>query len=170
MKLKSGKEITEEEIIEIQNTVANEDLRQDILELTGYPTPENARDMRKIWIDMLSDPQLEKVRAKAEKRITQDYWVKRFSVQADGLKEFLSQLQEFNFVSGFVDGKHYTYEVVGDQIRLVNGCAGFPARLFAAYLKKNVVYTFILDDKPVTPIGVRVDIGKNEAEITFRFN
>ena len=170
MILKNGKELNEEELIEIQNTVANEDLRQDILELTGYPTPENARDMRKIWIDMLSDPQLEKARAKAEKRITQDYWVKRFSVQADGLKEFLSQLQEFNFVSGFVDGKHYTYEVVGDQIRLVNGCAGFPARLFAAYLKKNVLYTFTLDEKPVTPIGVKVDVRRNEAEITFRFN
>lgn len=170
MKLKSGKELTEDELIEIQNTVANEDLRQDILELTGYPTPENARDMRKIWMGLLGDKQFEKARATAEEKAVREYWTGRFAIHADGFKEFLAQLDEFNFVSGSVDGKHYTYEVVGDQIKLVNGCAGFPARLFAAYLKKNVVYTFILDDKPVTPIGVKVDVRKNEAEITFRFN
>lgn len=169
MKLKNGKEITEEELIEIQNTIANEDLRQDILELTGYPTPENARDMRKIWIDMLSDPGLTKARAKAEKRITQDYWVERFSVQADGLKEFLSQLQEFNFVYGCIEGKRYTYEIVGNEIRLKEGHAGFPARLFAAYIKKNVAYSFIFDEKQITPVGVIVNVKKNEAEIHFQY-
>lgn len=170
MILKNGKELTEDELIEIQNTIANEDLRQDILELTGYPTPENARDMRKIWMGLLGDKQFEKARATAEEKAVREYWTGRFAIHAEGFKEFLAQLDEFNFVSGFVDGKHYTYEVVGDQIRLVNGCAGFPARLFAAYIKNNVLYTFYLDGKPVTPIGVKVDVRKNEAEIEFRID
>ena len=168
MKLKNGKELNEEELIEIQNTVANEDLRQDIQELTGYPTPENARDMRKIWMGLLGDKQFEKARATAEEKVVREYWTGRFAIHADGFKEFLTQLDEFNFVSGSVGGKHYTYEVVGDQIKLVNGCAGFPARLFAAYLKKNVVYSFYLGDKPAMPIGVKVDARKNETEIEFK--
>lgn len=168
MKLKNGKELNEEELIEIQNTVANEDLRQDIQDLTGYPVPENARDMRKIWMGLLGDKQFEKARATAEEKVVREYWTGRFAIHADGFKEFLTQLDEFNFVSGSVGGKHYTYEVVGDQIKLVNGCAGFPARLFAAYLKKNVVYSFYLGDKPAMPIGVKVDARKNETEIEFK--
>lgn len=168
MRLKNGKEVTNTELVEIQNTVANEDLRQDIQDLTGYPVPENARDMRKIWMGLLGDKQFEKARATAEEKVVREYWTGRFAIHADGFKEFLTQLDEFNFVSGSVGGKHYTYEVVGDQIKLVNGCAGFPARLFAAYLKKNVVYSFYLGDKPAMPIGVKVDARKNETEIEFK--
>lgn len=170
MVLKNGKELTDDELVEIQNTVANDDLRQDIIDLTGYPVPENARDMRKIWMGLLGDKQFEQARTIAEEKAVREYWTGRFAIHADGFKEFLTQLDEFNFVSGSVGGKHYTYEVIGDQIKLVDGCAGFPARLFAAYLKKNVAYTFVLEGKPVTPIGVKVDVRKNEAEIEFRID
>lgn len=168
MVLKNGKEITDEELVEIQNEVANTDLQQDIADLTGYPVPNNGRDMRRIWMDLLADRKFEKARAKAEEKAVQSYWTVRFSRYAASLKEFLSQLDEFNFVSGLVDGKHYTYEVVGDQIKLVDGCAGFPARLFATYIKK-MPYKFVLNGKPLTPVGVKVNVKNNTAEIQFEY-
>lgn len=169
MTLKNGMKLSDSDVVQLQNEIVNSDLKLDIQELTGYPVPDNGRDMRRIWLEMLEDKKFEEARAQAEKRAVQQFWLNRFQSYAGNMKEFLAQLDKLNLVTGVVEKKHYTYNVSGNKIALVEGRIGFPAQLLGAYIKKNVSYTFLLDDKPLTPVGLKVDVEKGSTEIKFEY-